>query len=666
MYSIWILLFYFSAPPETDPLMPNEDSASRSTFTAAVFILLAAILVSPGMLLCVPSWQVRFFETGTIVLAAAGTALLFPRRVMSVREHLPHGLLIAAAILFAIGLWHGIRQAGRYNAAETGELFLTALFPLCICVFAREIRRLLPWYLTLLWLIDVVLGFVQYYGLHWFLFGLPGNVNWNAALLAVTAPFAILTAWKWCPSPRNWTANSFWRIGSALLVAGVSLWQISLAGSCGIVPGILAAGALYVFLRLGRRGRQRMMLVAGLTLLVAGALWFVFVASHENVQKDISRDERVFLASTTISMIAERPKLGFGAPSFEQEYLRFRRPEFFSMRHSAVRVDHPHNQLLYIAASSGILGLICWLYLVLEPIFFAAKRFHAPDFGDTDDELNPGAETRLSLLCLAGLLVHSQFDLVLFRWPINLLAMIFLGLLIHEREGTPAPFWRPPVFLRRFRWTFLSSPGRNQTPEHRTGRLIRPALFSLGIVLLGTGLFFAFGNLAAELLARHADSAAERGDHGEASRLYLMAASVPGSSLSLKSRALLHASIHDTGHADRYYAMFAAGSTPDFGYVNDYFARACVLGGHPEAAIPFLKRAMNLRPRSILPLVMLADVYGRLGSRGAEDAVLERLRALMEYRQLQDKDIEIILNDQDLDLHTWFRRDPILMKENDL
>ena len=671
--------------------MPNEESTSRSAMTAAAFIFLAALLVCPGMLLCVPSWSFRFFETGTIVLAAAGTALLFPQRVMDVYDHLPRGLLIAAGILLGIGAWHGIRHAGQYNAAETGELFLTVAVPFGVCVFAREIKRLLPWYLTLLWMIDVVLGFVQYYGLHWFLFGLPGNINWNAALLAVTAPFAILTAWKWCPSEDNWSVNALWRNGTALLILGTTVWQIALTDSRGTILGAATAAALWGFLKLGRRER-RLTLFAVLTAAIVGSLWFAFFVPHERILNELSRDERVFLANTTMNMIAERPEIGFGAPSFEQEYLRFRRPEFFSMRHSAVRVDHPHNHLLYIAAGSGILGLLCWLYLVLEPMFFAAKRIAGetwvevrcdiPGNGCEGKPEQEGArsniigfwefqncglddETRLSLLCLAGLLVHAQFDLVLFRWPTNLLAMIFLGLLIHEREGAPAPFWRPPAFLRRFRWEFLTKLERNRSPERRTGRLVRPALFALGLVLLGTALCSAFGNLAAESLAWHADNVAVDGRHDEASRLYLMAASMPGSGLSLKSRALYHASLYDTEHAPRYYAMFAASSTPDFGYVNDYFARACVIGGHPADAIPFLKRAMNLRPRSVLPLLMLADVYERLGSRGASDAVRERLARLMEYRNLEQEDLETIFNDQELDLHTWFKRDPVLMKENE-
>ena len=119
-------------------------------------------------------------------------------------------------------------------------------------------------------------------------------------------------------------------------------------------------------------------------------------------------------------------------------------------------------------------------------MIFAGKRFRELD-----------AEAALSLLCLTGLLVHCQFDLVLERWPTNLLAMIFLGLLLHEREGVPAPFWRPPEFLRRF----LVQRKRELEPDKRRGRILRPASFALGAVVLLLALFSAFCCLAAELLS---------------------------------------------------------------------------------------------------------------------------------------------------------------------
>ena len=621
--------------------MPNESPLARNAMTAAAAMLLAVLLGHPGMLLCVPPWMVLFFESGAAVLAITGIALLFPRTIQRTRERLPHGLVLAMLLLFGVGLWHGIRHAGRYSIAETGELFLISTVPFCICAFAAEIKRYLAWFLTLFWLLDAVNGFIQYYGLGWHLFGMAQNINWNAALLAVTAPFAILTVLRTIKRKPL-------RLELSAIVVGVTLWQIALTESRGAVLGVVAAGALWGFLKLGHRGR-RITLFSILTAAIVGSLWFGLMMPHDAIVRELSVDERVFLANTTVNMIAEHPNLGVGGPSFETEYLPFRRPEFFAMRHSAVRIDHPHNQPLFIAASFGLLGLLCWCFLLLEPMYFAGKRFRELD-----------AETALALLCLTGLLVHGQFDLVLERWPTNLLSMIFLGLLLHEREGVPAPFWRPPEFLRRF----LVQRKRELEPDKRRGRILRPASFALGAAVLLLALFSAFCCLAAELLSWQAGSAETAGDHDRASRLHLAAASMPCSPLALKSRSLYHASLYDPGNIGRYYAMFAASSTPDYGYSNDYIARACVISGHPADAIPFLKRAMELRPVSVLPLIMLESVYRMTDREGAADAVRERLAELAAYRDLDSDDLARIMEDQDLDLHTWFKRDPKLMKEN--
>ena len=624
--------------------MPNESSIARNALTAAAAMLFVVLLGRPGMLLCVPTWTMQFFESGVAVLTIIGIALLFPRTLQRTRERLPNGLVVAMGLLFAVGLWHGIRHAGRYSVAEIGQLFLISAMPFCVCAFTGEIKRYLAWGLTFLWLIDVVNGFIQYYGFGWFLFGMAQNINWNASLLAVTAPFAVLTVLR---SVRRRP----WRLALSAAVVAVTLWQIALTESRGAVLGILAAGALWGFLKLGLRGR-RITLFAILTAAIVGSLWFGLLIPHDAILRELSIDERVYLANSTVSMIAEHPNLGVGGPSFETEYLPFRRPEFFAMRHSAARIDHPHNQPLYVAASFGILGLLCWCYLLLEPMFFAGKRFR---------ELDP--ETALSLLCLTGLLVHCQFDLVLERWPTNLLAMMFLGLLLHEREGVPAPFWRPPEFLRRFRLQFLVKRQRELHPQKRRGRILRPVSFAAGAVVLLLALSTAFCCLAAEILSWNAGAAEAAGDHDRASRLHLAAASMPGSPLALKSRALYHASRYDSGNAGKYYAMFAASSTPDYGYSNDYIARACVISGHPAEAIPFLKRAMELRPVSVMPLIMLESVYRMLDREGAADAVHERRNELAAYRNLDTDDLERIMQDPDLDLHTWFKRDPMLMKE---
>ena len=332
--------------------MPNESPLACNAMTAAATMLLVVLLGHPGLLLCVPQWTVLFFESGAAVLAITGIALLFPRTIQRTRERLPHGLVLAMLVLFGVGLWHAFRHAGRYSIAETGELFLISTVPFCICAFATEIKRYLAWFLTLFWLLDAVNGFIQYYGLGWHLFGMAQNINWNAALLAVTAPFAVLTL------VRTIRRHPL-RLELSAVVVGVTVWQIALTESRGAVLGIIVAGALWGFLKLGHRGR-RITLFSILTAAIVGSLWFGLMMPHDAIIRELSVDERVFLANTTVNMIAEHPNLGVGGPSFETEYLPFRRPEFFAMRHSAVRIDHPHNQPLFVAASFGLLGLLCW------------------------------------------------------------------------------------------------------------------------------------------------------------------------------------------------------------------------------------------------------------------------------------------------------------------
>ena len=39
------------------------------------------------------------------------------------------------------------------------------------------------------------------------------------------------------------------------------------------------------------------------------------------------------------------------------------------------------------------------------------------------------------------------------------------------------------------------------------------------------------------------------------------------------------------------------------------------------------------------------------------------MNSFMAYRHLGEDDLQIIFDNQELDLHTWYKRDPVLMKE---
>lgn len=596
------------------------------------FVLL--FLVYPGMFCCVPTWNYTFFEAGTIVWMM--TALLFFRskRISETWLRLPREFELAFLVLLGIQCFHFFAHANSYTWQEKGMLFMTTAVPFTACIFAKGFSRLLVPCLAFCWIHNVIFSLVQYYGFHWMLFGLPLNINWNAAYLAVTAPFTVL----WC---LRLHLDRRVRIALSVIVSLVTLWLVALTESRGCA---LAVVCILIFLAFRYTpAKKRLYVLEGLLgLLLLGVVSYMLFAPEGTLMNILERDERIYFIKSTVHMIAGRPVFGYGGPSFETEYLNYRTPEFFTLIHSAVRVDHPHNHFLYTAACVGIAGLICWLYMLLVPMWYAVRRF--PRFS---------SELKLSLLCLIGLLVHGQFDLVMFRWPTSLLAMVFLGLLLHECEAVHAPFWRPHFLIRFIRVRLRQEISNENAPSTR---VITVLLTLLAAVTFLATIFAAGSNLAAELLSRRAAIAESGDDMALAADLHRMAAGMPGSNLALKSRAFAFASKHDPASVDFYLDLFRSSSTPEYGYVNDYAAFAYVMNGDYAKAVPFLKRSIELRPYSVIPLLMLSDVYSFMDNRGASDAVKQRLMAIMEFRKLDNDDLTTIMKNQDLDISVNFKR----------
>ncbi|GEM_PF-4994003 len=605
-------------------------------FLPIIFFLLI-MLVYPGMIFCVEQWNVMFFEAGTIILLIAGLMLFHPMKLFLSWKHLPSGLRLAYLILFGLAAYHmGIHQK-TYMFQEKGLLFLTTLLPLSVCCFASGFLSMITPALSFLWLHDAIFSYIEYYGLHWHAFGLPQNVNWNASYLAATAPFAVLWCWRLKKIPR------VLRVLTASVIIAATLLMVFLTQSRGAALAILLVMGCLAFLYVPQKFRLSLLLgILGFALI--GSIVFSIKMPMDKLTDYLARDERLYFARTTMDMIIQRPLCGYGGPSFETEYLPFRTADFFTMRYSAARVDHPHNHFLYMAASFGLIGLLAWLYLLGEPILHGFRRFR---------ELS--SEVKLALLCLVGMLIHAQFDLILYRWPTNLIAMVFLGILWHERiSAAHAPFWTPPSRIRAIQ-TRATRLLYAATPP---GLSVRILMRLLGLTFTIGALFSAAGNLRAEILAKIASQEEERGDMQSAAKHYLEAASIYSSTLNLRSQAFAFASLHDPGSIYRYLSFFASSSTPDYGLIHDYAALAHVHNGHPDLAVPHLKRAMELRPLSVIPLIMLADTYTMMDMPGAEEAVRERLAAVMMYRNLDNDDLHTILQNQDLDLSANFKRYP--------
>lgn len=223
------------------------------------------------------------------------------------------------------------------------------------------------------------------------------------------------------------------RIGLSLLLL-LHLYDrliIGIAWLSGWVPAVVAL-VLITWLR------SRL---AGLVLLLALALviWTQqsFIQTHifQEAEADGSY-ERLTLWELNLGLVSEHPLLGTGPAGYAVYYLTYHPEEARST----------HNNYLDLVAQLGIVGALCWLWLMVATLIEArAVLRHAP----------PGWLRTLGLAAAGGL-VGAVVAMALGDWVLpfaynqgiegyryTVFSWIFLGVLISVRQLV-APRVRPP------------------------------------------------------------------------------------------------------------------------------------------------------------------------------------------------------------------------------
>ncbi len=578
----------------------NSRACVRYLFPAV--LLASPLLLFPGISVGT-GMPAEWFGTGLVVAISIGALLCAPARFADVLERAPRILTIAFCLFAGIAAWHGVRHGGVYSWRESASLLVWLFPPLAVCSFAEETKRLLTPALAILWVWDAALSVLHVAGQGSLPFGIPQNVNWNAAFLAATAPFA-LTALR--QAIRNVALHRIFIVA----VVTITVILILLAGSKGAFLSLAVAAILTPWDTIFPHRARAIRISIRIVLAFCAAAAVLLIAWKRDAIADcLSRDERIYLAKTTATMIAEKPLLGHGAPSFEQEYLPFRTPEYFLMRHPAIRTDHPHNETLFVAAGFGFLGLIAWLILLLVPVLRTRRVFAALDM-----------ETRLAFFSLLVLLLHAQLDLILFRPPTLTLATVFLGLLWNEslKPKEKEEDWLPVI-------PFPNS--------------VRVLCICGGILICASALAASIVDFSAKLLSRQADKAENQGEHERAIELHERAARLGKDDPKILIAAMEHALYYDPERALKYAEAIAKTSTPDFGYVHFIAANAYLRMNRCADAIPLLQGEIKRRPFSVLPLLMLEHAYVRLGDAAGAAEARRRIEFLKRIRGLSEDDL---------------------------
>ncbi len=262
--------------------------------------------------------------------------------------------------------------------------------------------------------------------------GLMAHKNQFAVSLFLMIPFVL---------SGIFVLNRWWRIAGAVslllimlnivLVQTRSVWMATLVF-------IFVSGALWIWVEIRNRHPhkkrllKRMVMVTGLAAVLfvasliavqqsgAGALLKNRMASVFN-SNSRNNQSRLKIWNATLQMINDRPLTGVGAGNWKIDVIHYYTLEFGSFYKNWRR---PHNDMLWVAAEKGIIGLLFYLTVFLLIIFYGFKTiFNTPE-----------KEKRIAALLVTsgvtGYLVISLLTFPLERVNHQIFLMLMFGFLI--------------------------------------------------------------------------------------------------------------------------------------------------------------------------------------------------------------------------------------------
>lgn len=547
-----------------------ENGRDRRHFIPPFIVLAALFLIYPNRtILFAPDWIIFAFSTASISLFCAGALLFVPDRMRELFRCLPRWFKYALFFFALIAILHIAKNFKTYSLADAARSVSYLTIPLFACLYRDELKRLLPWALTLLWFLTVAQSFVEHFMQHQeALGGLPLNRNWNASLILISAPFAVYTMFRLADSILK-------RFLLLLLIVLPSMLIFMLCNSLAAYLSIPAA--LFLLLLMNRKRLKVFLITSGALLILAIAGFFLCKTYCPAFQQYLEKDDRIAIFAASARMIANSPVSGVGIPSFEQEFLPYIRTEAYFLRdHATDRTNHPHNHVLFIAAGMGLAGLAAWLALWLVPVLLHAFR-KEPDPEETIPD---------RLICFAWLVLafHSMMDLVLFQEPTNILGLLFTGWI-----------WAG-VFKRKT--AEAKEPETDHSPLYRFG----------GKIIAGLALLMALCNLFSAVHFRISHRLWLDGREQEAQkhiRLMLLTAGWDN------THYYLYQSVHrlPPDEMPEVLDRISASATPDFAHINLLRGRLLLLHlNQPEAAKEAFFRDAELYPLHIGALYNLWQV----------------------------------------------------------
>lgn len=564
---------------------------------------------SPVYMACVTAGAIAFLSLA-LILFSFDSALEWLR-------HTKRSALFAMLLFVLIVIGHGILNS-RYRFLHFGESLIWIFLPCCVSVFFAAFRHSLGYFLAVLGFFNLVHCVLVPRTGGW-IWGMTGNINFTSALIVITLPFLILYSLRLLKRSHKIPRLLTFVPAGVFLICGLKiLWECA---SRGTLLALLFTALLFLFFRLNDFYRR--CLLYGILLLGIIAVLLFLRFGVDPLSRMLADEDRPFMYSGTLRMIADHPVFGVGGVSFENEFIPYKPQDYFFTRHVAERINHPHNEILFLMSSFGIAGFLALAVLIFYPLWVFFRRMMRQETLEL--------EWKLYFFIFIYLLVHAQFDMIFFVWPTNVLALMILGLLWHFAFQTDRPSFR----------LFSSHPAILKNIARGAGVII--LIFTgIGIARSTASSWMTWRLMTVKMPRQERLRIMDRvssfapDEYRQNYALMILAERLNAPEMTLKiSDAMIHGTIENYGHV--------------YLHRGNALAR---LGRYEEAYEAYRRDSKNY-PLTVLPYLRMITLCRRIGRETWIPDLEKRLNELLALRGITPRMLTAVQKNPFYDMRPW-------------
>ena len=395
-----------------EPARVNPPAVS-SLHQLILYGTVGLLLFGPLAVGATDPWSIFVLQSGSASLFAIWAVGQICAGALETRISRSFFPMLAFALLIAIQLFGG-RTASKEKTFSMAMLFASYAL-LSFLIFqtlrhthqVRRIARVICCYGAAMAIFAIIQGLTSEGKIYWlftprfsgWIYGPYVNHNHYAGLMEMLTPVPLVVFLSPHTSSRN-----RWLAGCAAALMGSS---VLLSGSRGGMISSALELTLLVVILLWQRAHRNV--IAGVGVLAcAMVVVFLWIGSSQLTQRlssirktadnAISSGTRLDMDRDGLTMLAQRPLLGWGFGTFPVVYPQFR--SFYT----DLYVDHAHNDYIQLLVETGIVGFACALWFLAIALAGAMRKV-----GHCGLHTN-GLVGLACLLGIAGILAHSFVD----------------------------------------------------------------------------------------------------------------------------------------------------------------------------------------------------------------------------------------------------------------